>query len=445
MKMKTKMTTVPASPSFRSLPWTVPLLSILCAVGMWTYINRVLIAHQISDATEHDRPRGNLSDLYPRWLGARELILHGRNPYSSEVAREIQAGYYGRPLDPSRPGDPRDEQGFAYPVYVVFWLAPTIGLPFAVVQRGFFWMLLVLTFASVPLWLRVVRWSVPLWAQISLLALTLGSVAVMQGLKLQQMSLLVAGLMAIAIALLVTGHPVAAGILLAVASIKPQLVLLLLIWLAIWTLADWRRRYRWAASFLFTMAILCAGSEWYLPHWIPRFWQAIHEYQRYTGAMSVMDTMISVPLSRVFELIAFAALMVACWKERRQAAGSTSFAFVLSLVLATTILLIPTYAPYNQVLLMPALLLLVKERRTIWQKNAVNRVLVVITTGLILWPWISSVALAGLSFVLPQETVERAWAVPAWTVIQIPVAVSALMLAHYYQTTFAAATGPRSS
>ena len=61
----------------------------------------------------------DLSDLYPRWLGARELLLHHRDPYSPEVTREIQIGYYGRPLDPSRPQDPRDQQGFAYPAYVV--------------------------------------------------------------------------------------------------------------------------------------------------------------------------------------------------------------------------------------------------------------------------------------------------------------------------------------
>ena len=94
------------------------------------------MAQQIADAAAHNRPRGNLSDLYPRWLGARELLRHGRNPYSAEITREIQQGYYGRPLDPSRPDDPKDQQGFAYPVYVVFLLAPTIDLPFdAVADR----------------------------------------------------------------------------------------------------------------------------------------------------------------------------------------------------------------------------------------------------------------------------------------------------------------------
>lgn len=424
--------------------WLV-LAAVLAAAGVWLYTQRVLIRHQITDADAHGSPRGNLSDLYPRWLGAKELLLHERDPYSTEVAREIQIGYYGRPLDPSRPNDPTDEQGFAYPVYVVFCLAPTIGLPFAVVQKSFFWILLVLTAASTLLWLRVLRWSAPLWTKISLLALTLGSVAVMQGLKLQQMSLLVAGLVAIAIALLVMDYAVAAGVLLASASIKPQLVLLLLVWLAIWTMADWRRRYRGAVSFMATMAILIAASEWYLPHWIPRFWQAVREYQSYTGAMSVMDKLIGAPWSRALELLTFAATMRACWGERRQAANTSAFAFTISLVLATTILLVPTYAPYNQVFLIPAMLLLVKERRTIWQRSVANRVLFVITSGLILWPWISSTVLAGLSFILPQDTVERAWAIPAWTVTQIPVGVAALMLVHYYEKTFAAPAGPGTS
>ena len=424
--------------------WLV-FAAVTCAVGMWTYTDRVLIPGQQADAASHGRPRGNLSDLYPRWIGARELLLHGRDPYSAEVTREIQAGYYGRPLDPSRPDDPRDQAGFAYPVYVVFCLAPTIGLPFAIVQKSFFWVLVILTSVSTLLWLRLLRWSAPSWAQISLLALTLGSLGVVQGLKLQQMSLLVAGLIAIAITLLVADYPVAAGVLLAVATIKPQLVALLLLWLAIWTVADWRRRYRWAVSFLATMAILLAASEWYLAHWISRFWQAVREYQHYTGARSVMDNLIGAPWSWALEALALAALLGACYRERRQGANTSAFAFTISLALATTVLLVPISAPYNQVFLVPALLLLLKERRTIWHGSAAVRVLFLIAAGLIFWPWVSSTVLAGLSFVLPAERVERASAIPFWTVTQIPVGVAALMLVIYYQRTFTAPAEPGSS
>ena len=437
------MTTAQVPLRLRSWKW--PLLAILFAVGMWTYIDRVLIPHQISEAAAHDRPRGNLSDLYPRWIGARELLLHGRNPYGADVSREIQAGYYGRPLDPARAGDPKDEQGFAYPAYVVFFLAPTIGLRFAIVQRCFFWILVILICATIPVWLRILRWSVPLAAQISLLALALGSVPVMQGLKLQQISLLVAGVLAIAMALLIMDYPVAAGMLLAFCTIKPQLVIILLVWLAIWTLADWRDRYRWAVSFLLTMAVLFAASEWILPHWIPRFLQAVREYQRYTSGMSIMDALVGVPWSWAIELIVFSAALGAGWKERRQPANSFSFAFILCLVLAITILVIPSSSTYNQVLLIPALLLLIKERHRIWRRSQASRALFTLLAALILWPWISGIALATLSFILPLSAFNRLWAIPVWTVTPVPVALAAVMLVNYYQRTFTPSPTPRSS
>ena len=117
-------------------------LAVVASASTWFYIDWILRANQLADAAAHNRPRGNLSDLYPRWLGARELLRHGRNPYSPEITREIQQGYYGRPLDPTRADDPKDQQAFAYPAYVVFLIAPTIDLPFNTVQKGFRWLLL---------------------------------------------------------------------------------------------------------------------------------------------------------------------------------------------------------------------------------------------------------------------------------------------------------------
>src|SRR4029077_2092218 len=142
---------------------------------MWFYVRQVLVPYQKADAATHGRPRGNLSDLYPRWLGARELPLRHRDPYSPQITREIQSGYYGRPLDPGRMDDPKDQQGFAYPVHVVFLLAPTIGLPFPAVQTGFRWLLVILTMASVFLWLSVMRWRPGITVAGIFIVLTLGS------------------------------------------------------------------------------------------------------------------------------------------------------------------------------------------------------------------------------------------------------------------------------
>src|SRR5258707_5946266 len=77
----------------RSVP--VFILALLAAASMWFYVNRILEAQQVTDAAAYDRPRGNLSDLYPRWLGARELLLHKRNPYRSEEhTSELQSRQY---------------------------------------------------------------------------------------------------------------------------------------------------------------------------------------------------------------------------------------------------------------------------------------------------------------------------------------------------------------
>src|SRR5580765_8920313 len=96
--------------------------ALLLSAAMWIWVQAIAVPHQEVESAERGAPRGNLSDLYPRWLGARELLLHHRDPYGADVAREIQIGSYGRPLDPKRPNDPKDQQGFAYPVYVVLML-----------------------------------------------------------------------------------------------------------------------------------------------------------------------------------------------------------------------------------------------------------------------------------------------------------------------------------
>ena len=435
---------LPSSDLSRFRFWLLPL-AMICAAGMWTYVNRVMIQQQLIEARLNDRPRGNLSDLYPHWTGAKELLLNGRDPYSPEVTREIQLGYYGRVLDPARRGDPRDQQAFAYPPYVAFYLAPTLHMQFRTVQRVFFYFLLVLTFSSIPLWLRALRWPLPLSQQASIMLFALGSLTVVIGLKLQQLTLLVFALLAMAVALLTTGWPVTAGIFLALSTIKPQLVWLLLLWLAIWTLTDWRRRYRWLTSFLITMIILSLASEWYLPHWIPRFFAAMQRYLSYTDAVSILDQMVPKPLGQLLRIIVASTVLWLGWKNRRRGEETSEFAATVALIIATTIIIIPSYALYNQILILPALLLLVRDRRRIRRHSRIGAVLLGVTAVFLCWPWVSSTALAALSFVIPPVRVARAWALPAWTVPQLSVAVTVLMLIHYYQMTFDAAPKATSS
>jgi hypothetical protein len=400
--------------------------AIVAAVSMWVYVDLVLIPFQRAEAAASQRPRGNLSDLYPRWLGARELILHGRDPYSAGITREIQEGYYGRPLDPDRPNDPKDQQGFAYPVYVVFFLAPTIALPFPVVQAGFRWVLLMLTAATIPFWMRALRlrvrpYSVAIWA-----VSTLGSYAAVQGVKLQQLTLLVCALLAACGAALASGFLALAGVLLAFATIKPQLAAIPVLWFALWTLSNWNERRRFAWAFVFTMGLLLLGSQLLLPGWIGKFRAAASDYIQYTGGgKSVLDVGLGLGTGKFLAALMLTALALYLWRRRVEEAGTA--VRVLALVLAFSLVVIPTYAPYNQLLSIPALMLIVNWLPKLWAKGTLQRVLVIITAVVVIWPWAAALALDVGLLTFGGQRITRLWALPLYTSLAIPVMVLALM------------------
>ncbi len=395
---------------------------------MWIWVQRIAIPHQQVEAAAHGTPRGNLSDLYPRWLGARELLLHRRDPYSPTITREIQQGYYGRTLDASRPNDPKDQQAFAYPLYVVFVLAPTIGLPFAVVQRIFLDLLVAFTAASVLLWLRALNWRLSLDSRLIWIVLVLGSFPAIQGFKLQQLTLLVAGVLALSMAAIASGRFVWAGVALAIASIKPQLVFLIMLWLCLWVLGNWRQRRRFFWSAALSSAILVVGAEILLPGWMGEFRAASAAYYRYTGGgRSVLDVLLSPVVGRVVSAFLVIALLIALWRWRRAPENSPEFQYSLALVLATTLAVIPMFAPYNQLLLIPVLMTIVRAVRDLWTKSRISRGLTGITALAVLWPWIAAAGLVVSNAFLPRTTVLKAWALPIYTSLAIPITVLALV------------------
>jgi hypothetical protein len=404
------------------------LLALLCAASMWFYVRHVLVPYQKADSAVHGRPRGNLSDLYPRWLGARELLLHHRDPYGPEVTREIQAGYYGRPLEPGRADDPKDQQGFAYPVHVVFLLAPTIGLPFPVVQTGFRWLLVILTLASVFLWLRVLRWRPGIAVTAILIVLTIGSYPAMQGIMLQQLTLVVSALLAGCAAALIGGNFALAGFLLALATIKPQLALPVAGWLVLWAASDGRGRRGFLLSFGITAAILLAASEYVLPGWIGRFRDAIAAYRQYTGgAGSLLDVLTTPVMGKIIATILVLAVAVTGWRLRRVSHQSDAFSVMLALVLAVTLVIVPTFAPYNQVLLLPAVFLIAAGWKKLWSRDRLTRMVCGFAFLVVFWPWLISCGLMLASMLLTSDVVQKAWTLPLYTSLGIPPVVLCLL------------------
>ena len=403
-------------------------LALVASASTWFYVNHILVPQQVADAAARGRPRGNLSDLYPRWLGARELLLHGRNPYSVEITREIQQGYYGRPLDPARADDPKDQQAFAYPVYVVFLLAPTVSLPFEPVRIGFRWLLVGLAVASVWLWLQVLGWRASCGTVLILAVLMVGWLPMVQGIKLQQLSLLVAGLFAACGACLAGGWLFLGGILLALATIKPQLAWPLVLWLLLWAGSEWRARRRFVFGFGLTMLLLLGGAQLLLPGWLHWFIAAIGQYHQYTQNQSVLVVLLGLILGRIVAAGSVLACAACLWRGRAEPATSAGFGRAFTLVLALTVLIVPMSALYNQVLLAPAILALVRSESSGDSILPAIRLARAVGGILLVWPWIATLGLSAASVWLRPEFLLRLWTLPFYSSLMVPIFVFGLAL-----------------
>jgi hypothetical protein len=221
------------------------------------------------------------------------------------------------------------------------------------------------------------------------------------------------------------------GAILALATIKPQLAWPMVLWLLLWAISDWKARRRLVFGFTAPMGALLIAAELVLPGWIKMFLEAIRQYHQYTHNESVLDQLVDwLPGSHEGEVLAVIACLASAlllWKLRKDAPGSTGFAGALAVVLALTVLVVPMYAPYNQVLLLPAILFLARDQAaSIVESRSVAPVSWL--AGLALaWQWIASLGLSALWFLSPNAAL-NGWKAPLYATFTLPVLVFLLAL-----------------
>jgi hypothetical protein len=246
-----------------------------------------------------------------------------------------------------------------------------------------------LTVLSIWTWLAVLRWRPPLWSLFVLVLLVLSSPQVAQGMRLRQLGLFAAFLLALATWCVSRNRLFLSGILLAVTTIKPHMVVLCLVFFFIWTLGDWKKRWPLAAGFGAALGLLAGAGEIFVPGWIRYFLEGMEAYRRYfpLGAMSIVRLALGNWLGGIFSVIAVIVLLVYGWNRREVAADSPEFARVLSFFFITASLVLPLMTPYNQVLLLLPLLILMRD----WQDLARwDRVGFVLFFG---WPFVAAAGL----------------------------------------------------
>jgi hypothetical protein len=369
-----------------------------------------------------------LTDFYPRWCAARALLLHHRDPYGAEVNREIQIAFYGKELDPSRPGERLDQQRFAYPLYFVFFIAPLAWLQFQTAKIIFFSLLAVCAVLNIFLWLRFLRLRLSLLARAILFIMVLTSIPVIQNLTLLQPLLLAACFIAGAAVAIVSRRLFLGGALLAMATVKPQIALLPLAWLSLWFCSEWKRRQLLFWGFAATLGALVLASEQLLPGWLVRYPGEMKAYADYTNARSFFGTLLPAPLGWLATILVLAVVVEFCWRARRQPADSSAFAVALSMVLALTVTIVPAVVqPFNHVLLIPAVLLAMRYWRDLRQK-ALTRSAVNIFCLCAFLPWLLAVVAIAKPLDRNRNWLLKMWSPPLAASMALPFAAFGVLI-----------------
>jgi len=247
-----------------------------------------------------------------------------------------------------------------------------------------------------------------------------------QALEMHQISALVCGFMAAGAFLLRRRAYVPSGIFFALATIKPQMVFLLYIWLFLWTLSKWHERKNLLLSLAAGIGALTLAGQWMVPGWLGQFISAILAYRLYAGdsAQSIVEMSFGHVVGDFLVFAILCGLAVACVRGRLEPVDSPQFSHGVALVLAISTVVLPPAAPYNHLLLLPGVLILLHEWSSLWKSGRVVAGVSVLATGAILWPWVAAIGILLVSFFTPV----RGWALPFYCSLIVPLSVAALLV-----------------
>jgi len=431
-------------PGSRSIPSTrlalAYLVLALAGAGCMAFYHAGLFLPRVQQASAAKNLAGGYAfgrDFYPIWLTARFAIREHHDLYSQEMTREIQTGLFGRPLDPGIPTDPlTDYRTFAYPAFtdLLFW--PTASLPFPIVRIVMAVLLAALTMASILLWVYALEWRVSaIWIGV-IVILTLGSYPVLEGLHANQLGLAVGSLLAAALLALKKDRYLLAGVLMALTTIKPQMSLLVLIYLLLWSATSDRKRRLFYVGLGSMLALLSGAALLVWPHWIASWLHVLFAYHRYAKPPLVNEVLaaplgsLSGPISTLLIAIFLIVALVVIWRGRTHAADSREFWMVISLLLGiTSITLLPGQAVHDHVILLPAIFLLAMRWRSLptdWTFRSLRG----IGFAVLIWPYVAACGLLAARPLLAADVFysKPVFALPLRTAAVFPFVVLGLLL-----------------
>ncbi len=412
---------------------------------------------------------GAQTDLFPRWYGTRVWLLEQRSLYDPAVKAGVFAAMHGRPPQRDGPASELDDFafGFTYPPYVALLIAPLAVLPLPAATT--LWLLIgqasLLAACRLLTWVpgiipartsgppmvpplrrgdgdsrlhgndgkqpggeaqahptaRHFRWLVlvaVLWPP------------ALANLLFGQFAVLVLFLLVAVRSLLLRERPLLAGLCLAAAIVKPQLVVLVLplLLIAAWGRPGWRRLW---LGCLGGAALLLAAGFAIAPDWVTAWGQETATYARVAAPVSTVGLLLRLAPATdwtwlVTLLLQAAVIAVVGWlalqlvRQRSGGALPEVAGLVAPAIIATSLAIPPLYE-WNSVLLLVPLaetLFTIRQRlasaqRPFWPVIVVVLLLSVVTAPLalaypnqsrVVWPLLVTTAWLGTRRLAPRNS-----------------------------------------
>jgi hypothetical protein len=311
----------------------------------------------------YQNPGGN--DFLSRYMGTRIFLLEGESPYSDKATQEIHELMYGRAARPDE-----DQALFVYPFYTVYLMAPFALIPDYHMARAIWMTVLEISLVALMLIsLSLSRWKIPTWTLVFLVIFSVFWYHSFRPLINGDPVVLVALMIALAFMAIRAEHDGLAGFLLAFATIKPQIVVLLAVYVLFWSMTQRRWRLFW--GFISSLIILIVTSFMFVPNWLIENLRQIIAYPGYTLPGThreiLMDALPGVgnQLGWALTIVMMTAMIVE-WRASAHKGFTWFYWTALLTLVATTMVGIPTTTE-NYLALLPALVLVFSAWDTHWR------------------------------------------------------------------------------
>jgi hypothetical protein len=373
------------------LPRRLFLIALVLASGMIGYELGFLIPQARYWRELHHADQGEMrgGDFYAIWLTSRELRDNRRNPYDEFTTSALQRHLYGRTLGQRGPNElPVHYRAFSYPLFADLIVWPLAEMSFEHARLLLWILFLPLSALTAVLWMRTFGLVLPLAVTVGAVLLYGTSYGSLEALYAIQPTIIVAALLAATISALANGRYWSAGTWLALASIKPQLVVMLTPWLLLWGLSKWKSRRGLVLSFASIATIMMLASELLVPGWVNLWVRNLLEYRTYT--FPPLFPFVMGRMGEVLAIVLVVATVYWAWRQRGVDPGD-DFMLLVSLLLAVTVAVFPTAgAMYEDLVLWPGLVWIYIHRKEFLTTSQPRKWMLYVAIATLLWSYVAA-------------------------------------------------------